>query len=360
MGGIYFRLSVLIAVISAALAISTAAWCKSVALDIRPGPGVTGQKMLSDYFAPLKATNLDTPVFIMDSAKPGAIALVVGGTHANELAGQVAALVMVENIEITAGKLIVVPYANRSALSVRDTRNRIDGRHLIKSRSGKRFLPYGDRRTDRKDQGLADSGSYTTPSGAVLKNGKEARNLNRTYPGKSDGTATEQLAYAVLTMIKEEDVDICLDFHEARTPENRSFDTEYATNQLAYSLVSHTRGMEIAAFALLAMEEDTNISMKLEESNAAFSGLSHLEIGNATKCLSFLSESPNPGQDKWRIGPDVVKDKKYPLVHRVGIHLRLFKHIADAFADISEKPFTIKGLPQYRDLMQGDIGQFLN
>ena len=66
------------------------------------------------------------------------------------------------------------------------------------------------------------------------------------------------------------------------------------------------------------MEEDTGISMRLEESNPKYRGLSHLEIGDATHALSFLSESPNPGQDSWREDADVISDPKYPLTHRVG------------------------------------------
>ena len=79
------------------------AWCKDITLDIRPGAGVTKQGKLSDYFSPLKDTNLDTDVFVLDSGKPGAIALLIGGTHGNELAGTVAALVVVENSVVTAG-----------------------------------------------------------------------------------------------------------------------------------------------------------------------------------------------------------------------------------------------------------------
>ena len=130
--------------------------------------------------------------------------------------------------------------------------------------------------------------------------------------------------------------------------------------RLSYTLVSHPRGLEIAAFALLAMEEDTHISMKLEESNTAYRGLSHLEIGDATSCLSYLSESPNPGQDRSRKNADVVTDPKYPLTHRVGLHLRLFKHLADAYADYEDKALKIEKLPEYQDLLAGNIGQFLN
>ena len=234
----------------------------------------------------------------------------------------------------------------------------------VYKRQGERYLVYGHRRTDPDDQGIEDPEIYTNPKGYELTNGAESRNLNRTYPGKPDGTPTERVSFAIIELIKKEQVDLSLDMHEADTPEKKiQTDGDYrpgGNKRLAYTLVSHPRGLEIAAFALLGMEEDTSISMKLEESNTKYRGLSHLEIGNATQCLSFLSESPNPGQDRWREDGDVVTDEKYPLKHRVGLHLRLFKQLADAYADESGKDFAIEGLPEYEALMAGDIGQFLN
>lgn len=337
---------------------------KSIDLDVRPGAGVTEQRMLSDYYAPLKDTNLDTGVYILDSGKPGVTALLLGGTHGNELAGSTSGLVAVENATMKAGKLIVIPFANHSAISMRDTRKPIAHRHLIQSRSGDRYLVYGDRRTDPEDQGVEDPEIYINSKGYELKNGAESRNLNRTYPGRSDGTPTEQLSFAIIQLIRQEQVDLSLDMHEADTPEKKiQTDGDYrpgGNKRLAYTLVSHPRGLETAAFALLGMEEDTSISMKLEESNTKYRGLSHLEIGDATDCLSFLSESPNPGQDRWRDNGDVVTDAKYPLTHRVGLHLRLFNQLAIAYADESGKAFIIEGLPEYEALMAGDIGQFLN
>lgn len=356
-------LPIFIAVLSGLL-LAGAAWAKNIDPDIRPGAGVTGQKKLSDYFAPLKGTNLDTDVFILDSGKPGANGLALGGTHGNELAGQVAALLIVENARVTSGKLVVISYANRSALSMQDTRKQIAQKHIIQSRSGERILPYGDRRTDLADQGVDDPGEYENPAGYVLKNGAESRNLNRTYPGNPEGTPTEQLAYAIIQLIRVESIDFSLDMHEANTPERQSKDdgnySPGGNRRLSYTLVTHPKALEMGAFALLSMEEDTGISMRLDESNPAYRGLSHLEFGEATGCWSFLSESPNPGQDRWRENPDVITDPKYPLEHRAGLHMRLFVNLAGAYADYNDKALTIEGLPEYQDLMDQGIGQFLN
>lgn len=357
----------IIAIVVMSLVLATQAWSKTIVPDVRPGTGVTSVVKMSNYFAPLKDTNLDTPIYVLDSGKPGATVLVLGGVHPNELGGTTAALVMVESLKVDEGRLLVVPYANRSALSVKDTRTGVKPQHLITSRSGMRYLPYGDRRTDEVDQGVEDPETYVNPVGYELKNGKESRNLNRAYPGKADGTPTEQLAFAIIAMVKQEKVDLCLDMHEARTPDRKlNYDKEYGTGggtskaPLAYTLISHPTGIEIGAFALLGMEEDTGKSFRLEESNPSFRGLSHLEIGKATGCRSFISETPNPGQDKWRDDPDVVRDNKYPLKHRVGMHLHIFKNLAQSFVDLEDKPFSVTGLPGYEEMMKNNIGDYLN
>ena len=86
-----------------------------------------------------------------------------------QLAGQVAALLAIENVTVSVGKLVVIPYANRSAITVPDTRNGVPAELHIVSRSGPRVLPYGDRRTDPADQGVEDPERYTNPPGYTLE-----------------------------------------------------------------------------------------------------------------------------------------------------------------------------------------------
>ena len=61
------------------------------------GPGVTSTKMLSDYNPFLKGTNGDSKVYVLDSGKPGATFVIMGGTHPTEPAGLLAAVMFVEN-----------------------------------------------------------------------------------------------------------------------------------------------------------------------------------------------------------------------------------------------------------------------
>jgi hypothetical protein len=94
-------------VIGLCLLLPTHAWCKDIDLDIRPGEGVTSQAKLSDYFQPLKDSNLDTDIFILDSGVPGATGLMIGGTHGNEIAGSVADGYPQANCTSTPGSITV-------------------------------------------------------------------------------------------------------------------------------------------------------------------------------------------------------------------------------------------------------------
>ena len=61
------------------------------------------QKQLSDYFDGIKGTPADTAVYIQEGAEPGGTMLVLGGTHANEPAGVIAAAVFIALLIIVIG-----------------------------------------------------------------------------------------------------------------------------------------------------------------------------------------------------------------------------------------------------------------
>src|SRR5690625_4766707 len=67
------------------------------------GPGVTDEKMLSDYFPKLKGTNGDTKVYILEGEEPGGSMLVLGGTHPNEPSGYMSAITLIENATVKSG-----------------------------------------------------------------------------------------------------------------------------------------------------------------------------------------------------------------------------------------------------------------
>jgi hypothetical protein len=351
-----------ISIIITIICISTLMFGAQFYPDIRPGYGVTETKWLSDYFEPLKGTNLDTPIFIMEGEEEGATFLLMGGTHAREIATSMSAITFIENAEVSVGRVIVMPFSNSSGASVHDTSSEQDHFIQIESKSGPRFIVYGDRRTDPADQNEADPEIFVHyPSGMELENGEEARNLNRAYPGKADGNGTQQLAYAILEMIKQENVDFNLDMHESDTPRvvKKADGSDYYGGRLAYMLVCHPRGLEIGAISIMMME-DEGIPMNLEESNSVYRGLSHREIGDNSDCISFLSESPNPGQDRNPEKKDVISDPDFPLEHRVGMHLNLVSILFDTWNMFSDKQIMIENLPTHDELMASGIGDFLN
>ena len=85
--------------------------------EIASGPSVTKVVMLSDYFSGLKDTPGDTPVYVMEGAKPGGKSLILGGTHPNEPSGHLSAILFIQNAIVDEGTVFVLPYTNRSAFT---------------------------------------------------------------------------------------------------------------------------------------------------------------------------------------------------------------------------------------------------
>ncbi len=217
--------------------------------DERPGTGVTQMRWLSDYFKPIAGTPVDTKVYIMDSGKPGPTAIVLGGTHGNEISGIMATTLIIEKATVTKGRLIVLTHANNAANANKDTRTNIEWVKLA-TPSGERTFRYGARDTVADFQEPDPEKYKHFPTGQELA-GNEARNLNRNYPGKADGTLTQQLAYAIMRLIEAEGATIGMDFHEA-DPGGR----------LEWMLVTNPKSLQIGAMAMVYMEMNTGFTLK--------------------------------------------------------------------------------------------------
>ena len=85
-----------------------------------PSKGLTKIAKLSDYHKDLKGTEGDSDVYFYDSGKEGATVLLAGGTHPNESAGYLAAIVILENLKIESGRIIIIPMLNQSAFTCTD------------------------------------------------------------------------------------------------------------------------------------------------------------------------------------------------------------------------------------------------
>ena len=337
---------------------------------IKKGKGVTEVRKLSAYFDGIAGTRGDTDVYVLDSGKPGASALILGGTHPNEPSGYLSAVLFVENAMPSAGKLFVIPAANASAMTHTDYMEGTPRKCAIETPAGPRMFRYGSRATSPADQ-WPDPDIYVHASSGQKLSGSETRNLNRAYPGRPDGTFTEKVAYAITSLIRKEKVDITVDLHEASP--------EYP---VVNAIVAHDRAMKIASMALLTLEMD-DITIGLEPSPVKLRGLSHRELGDATGTLALLFESTNPAQGRLRgVTNEALivegKDEMYLAAHKLGrlfvpfgpdgepLKKRVARHVAalqavfDAYtSDAPDKAIVVGEMPSYADLLEKGIGQYL-
>jgi hypothetical protein len=335
------------------LALSTAAAIAAEPLshDIRPGYGVSEIRWLSHYLPALRGTPGDTTVYVLRGEEPGGAALVLGGTHANEIAGVIAAVLLVERTHVTRGTLYIIPHANNSAAR-RNTGvfnpNTPQWIELTNPAGELRRFHYGDRRTQPEDQGPDPEVFVHEGSGMELA-GAESRNLNRNHPGRPDGTLTQQISHALFELVNLEGVDVLVDMHESSL-----------TGRLANTLVSHPRAVDIAAFAVLDLEI-AGITLKQEVSSEEFFGLSHREFGDRTAAFAFLTESANPGQESAIQYPDVVNDPRAPLSDRVYLQLSTIAAILanHALLEGESSGVTLRFPFDLSALLGADLGAFL-
>jgi predicted deacylase len=317
--------------------------------DIRPGPGVTATRMLSEWAPALAGTPGDTKVYVLEGQEPGATVFVAGGTHGNEIAGIMAAIVLVEHVRVQTGRLIVVPHANNSAITDVDPERPGPEFIALTTPGGERRFRYGSRRTKAAHQGAPDPPKYRHPASTEELAGTESRNLNRAYPGVANGTLTQRMAYAMLQVIQRERATLAFDFHEAG-PESR----------LAWMIVANPKNIDTAAAAVLDLEVQ-GLAMKLEPSSEHFRGLSHREWGDASAAQAFLFETPSPSMVNDTKGVDFVNDPKLPLSKRVGGQLASFAavlaaHNADAAPGTR---VSVAGLPTMAEVEKTGVGALL-
>jgi len=317
--------------------------------EIRPGPGVSSVGWLSDYQPGLSGTPGDTRVYVLEGSEPGGTAVVVGGTHGNEIAGILTAVLLVERARVLRGRLIVVPHANNSAMSAEDTERSGPVWIVVKTPAGSRRFKYGARRTRPEHQGAPDPACYRHPASTEELDGEEARNLDRAYPGDPSGPLTQRIAAGILKLLIDEGADLAFDLHEAGP-----------TSRLAWMIVAHPKNIDMAALAVLQLEE-AGVEMKLEPSSETFRGLSHREWGDETTARAFLFETPNPGQASKAVRARVAGDSSLSLERRVGVQLSTLRAVLDAHGQTVPAPLRIElgNLPTLAEIERAGLGAFL-
>src|SRR4030042_5324027 len=180
------------------------------------GPGVTRVVRLSDFGPGLKGTTADTLVYFLEGAEPGGKAILMSNTHANEPEGLLATLLMLENAVVDKGALIIIPQFNRSAS--RNTRPG-DGYPLyfeIPTDWGRKTFRMGNRDASPLDQWPHPDVYIHYPDRQLLSF-IDARNTNRTWPGRPNGLLMERGTYAAMELMRNEKVDVAIDLHGAET-----------------------------------------------------------------------------------------------------------------------------------------------
>lgn len=336
------------------------------------GPGVTAVRTLSTYFDPLRGTTNDCNIYFLDGREPGATMLVLGGSHPEEPAGRLVAWILAENAVVEKGRLIVVLSTNRSATTVTRLGGAYPPDFSIKTDFGSRTFRMGDRWTNPLDQWPDPEVYFHYPSGQQLAY-VDIRNVNRAWPGRANGTLTEQTAYGLMEMIKREKVDIELDLHEA--------ELQYP---VISTIVTHQRGQDLATLVSMTLTDMEGFKIGTEFSPRTLHGLSHREVGDFSPALSLLAETPEPFLDATRgitsreqllTGKDafVVKagqhgllferidEKGWPIAVRVGRHTSTLLQIAETWGeDHPDKQLVMTGVPRYKDVIANGVGHYLH
>ena len=360
--------AVILLVIAGVIAYITAQNFMSMWVDdkVYPAQNFVEHK-LSEWESAIANTPADTPVFIQEGQEPGGTLLILGGTHPNEPAGYISAIMYLERAKVNKGRLIVIPFADHSAFTHNSPQDAAPQRFHI----GTRTFKFGSRASNPIHQWPDPDIYIHYPSGQKL-DGSSRANLNRGYPGTLNEGITQAASLAILELIQKEKVTLAFDLHEASP--------EYP---VVNAMVAHERAMELAATAAMELEFN-GIPMRLEPSPANLHGLSHREWGDYTEdTLAILMEAGNPSQGRLRERTDEAlvltgRDKAYAKASKLGrlfvpydedqpLELRVARHVTAIMTCIEQmdmilgedKSLVIENIPGYEEIIADGLSKFL-
>jgi hypothetical protein len=335
------------------------------------GPGVTDVRQLSEYFPKLKGTTNDCHLYFLDGEEPGGAVLVLGGTHPEEPGGRLAPWLIVENAVVQKGRLIVALSANRSATTVTRLGGAYPPDFQIATAWGAQTFRMGDRWSNPLDQWPDPEVYIHYPSGQYLAY-VDIRNLNRAWPGRANGTLTEQTTFAFMELIKREKVDIAIDLHEA--------ELQYPVNS---AVVTHQKSQELATMVTMMLTDMEGFNIKTEFSPPNLHGLSHREIGDFSPAMSLLFEAPEPfldatrgitsreqlltGKDEFVVDAgrhgllfEKIDEKGWPIAVRVGRHTSSVCQVFETWTEgRPDRPIVVTAIPKYADVIRNGVGHYL-
>ncbi len=235
-----------------------------------------------NQYSLMAGTPYETALYILGSGKPGPIAMVLGGVHGNEPGGWLAAERIVDKLRPQIGALLVVPRANKVAIS----------------------------RGERTDDDLAD--------------------LNRSYPGFVDGKPMERMAVEIVNAIRYYHVNLVQDMHESW-----AFYKDRTTNGTAFlGQTVATQGAE--GVALVTKVVDKINTQILSDQETFFTR----DFGNPTPQPNLprqTSNVPEPGRGTSSLGLDKIVPGVIPILvemgqqqtleRRIALHVQLFQDV---------------------------------
>ena len=335
-------------------------------------PGVTQVKKFSDYFPGIKGTINDSNIYVLEGSKPGGTILILGGSHPEEPASRITTWILTENAVVDQGRLFVINSANRSGTTVTRLGGAYPPDFTIPTPWGGQKFRMGDRWSNPLDQWPDPEVYIHYPSRQELAY-VDIRNLNRTWPGRKNGTLTEKTCYAMTQLIREEKVDIVIDLHEA--------ELQYP---VISTIVAHEKGQELAALASMTISSLEGFNIGMEYSPPTLHGLSHREIGDHTQAISLLLEAPEPFLDATRGRTDrklllegkdefihaagkhgllfeKMDDKGWPIDVRVGRHCSTILQILELWSEEQpNKAVLVREVPRYDKVIEKGAGNFLH
>jgi hypothetical protein len=334
-------------------------------------PGLSEVRKLSEYFDGVRGTINDCNVYFFEGAQPGATIFVMGGTHPEEPGARLAAWLFAENAVMEQGRLIVVLSSNRSASTVTRLGGAYPPDFTIPTDWGMQTFRMGDRWSNPLDQWPDPEVYIHYPSRQYLAY-VDIRNLNRTWPGRPDGTLTERTTYAFMELIRQEGVDVFIDLHEA--------ELQYP---VISTIVTHERGEELATFvSMMLSDEEFNIGTEYSPLN--LHGLSHREVGDYSDAISLLFEAPEPFLDATRgrttreqllTGVDEfvmkagehgllferIDESGWPIDVRVGRHTSTVLQTMESWTVLHpDRPLSCRGVPRYAEVIEKGLGHWLH
>ena len=336
------------------------------------GPGVTNVIKLSEFVPGLKGSMADADVFVLEGKEPGGKVLVMANTHANEPAGLLTAVIMIENAVVEKGTLMVIPEFNASA--GRNTRPG-DGYPLyydIPTEWGAKRFRMGNRDTSPLDQ-WPDPDVYIHYPDKQLLSFIDVRNTNRTWPGRPNGPLMEKVTFAAMEMMRKDRLNIAIDMHGAET-----------MFPVTNCIVAPQKSAKIATLVSMTVKAMEGFDNHVEPSPSNFHGLSHREIGDFSDTLPFLLEAPIPFLDQ-PTGPKTVKllldgkdpfllslskkkklfvpydENGWPIEKRVGQHCSVALEIIRQYSKKNpDTAIRISGIPRYADLVKNGVGHYFH